>query len=217
MLLLHLCWAGSKVSALCRVPLAAPFATSDDIWLISIHYYWLSGSLSCKHCNIFRDNENDKNETWISRLARSSGWCETEESRPRETREERLPWPAHQLGNWFIKMGHGRYNNKKHKKWHKKTETTRKAGQEKPGGRPANHQNPLNYLHKSQHLNSDRDQSSSTFIPQRSRVTLPAVRPLVGPAQIFYTNFAQIFDHIFYQNFILVQITKYLGTDRLFS
>ena len=90
------------------------------------------------------------------------------------------------------------------KKWHKKTETTRKAGQEKPGGRPANHQNPLNYLHKSQHLNSDRDQSSSTFIPQRSRVTLPAVRPLVGPAQIFDTNFAQIFDHIFYQNFILV-------------
>ena len=134
MLLLHLCWAGSKVSALCRVPLAAPFATSDDIGLISIHYYWLSGSLSCKHCNIFRDNENDKNETWISRLARSSGWWETEESRPRETREERLPWPAHQLGNWFIKMGHGRYNNKKHKKWHKKQKQQEKPAKRNQGG-----------------------------------------------------------------------------------
>ena len=37
------------------------------------------------------DRENKK--TWISRAARSSGWCDTEERRPRETREERLPWP----------------------------------------------------------------------------------------------------------------------------
>ena len=143
MLLLHLCWAGSKVSALCRVPLAAPFATSDDIGLILIHYDndWYQPT-TIDYLAVYRVNIAIFSETMkmTKMKPESRGWRGRRVgARPRRAgperpgrrgfRDLRTSW-----GTDLLKWDMVDTIIKNTKKWHKKQKQQEKPAKRNQGG-----------------------------------------------------------------------------------